>query len=118
MTVLVVDDSPDIRFMLRMLLEEEGMEVEEAEGGAPALRRLAEGPVFDAVVLDQRMPDLTGIEVARELAGRDHPPLVLFSAYLHPALHEEARELGVRTVVKTEIDELLALLRGTAAAAA
>jgi CheY-like chemotaxis protein len=119
MTVLVVDDSPDIRFMLRMLLEEEGMEVEEADGGAPALRRLtADGPAPDAVVLDQRMPDLTGIEVARELAGREHPPLVLFSAYLHPDLHEEARRLGMATITKTEIGELLEHLRGTVPAAA
>jgi CheY-like chemotaxis protein len=64
------------------------------------------------------MPDLTGIEVARELSGREHPPLVLFSAYLHPALHQEARELGVATVVKTEIDELVSLLRGTVPTAA
>lgn len=119
MHVLVVDDSPDIRFMLRMLLEDAGMEVEEAEGGATALRRLADGPAPDAVVLDQRMPDLTGIEVARELTGRgDHPTLVLFSGYLHPELHAEARELGIRTVGKTELGELLAVLREADAVAA
>ena len=118
MTVLVVDDSPDIRFMLRMLLEEEGMEVEEADGGAPALARLAAGPAPDAVVLDQRMPDLTGMEVVRELSGRDHPPIVLFSAYLHPELAQEARELGVTTVGKTELGELVGVLRDSLPVAA
>lgn len=118
MNVLVVDDSADVRFMLRMFLEAEGMEVEEADGGLHALRRLAEGPAPDVVVLDQRMPDLSGIEVARELAGRAHPPIVLFSAYLHPTLREEARALGVTTVVKTDLGELVDVLRAAVVVAA
>jgi CheY-like chemotaxis protein len=112
MHVLVVDDSADIRFMLRVLLEGAGMEVEEAPSGREALARLLgpEGPV-DAVVLDQRMPDMTGVEVARAL--REHgvaTPLVLFSAYLHPTLHAEAQALGVTTVGKTDLFALVDLL--------
>lgn len=113
MHVLLVDDAPDIRFMLRLMLEEEGMAVEEAASGQEALDRLAAGPAPDAVVLDQRMPGLTGLEVARELAERGgHPPLVLFSAYLHPALHAEAGRLGLPTVVKTDLAALVEVLRG------
>jgi CheY-like chemotaxis protein len=118
--VLVVDDSADIRFMLRMFLEDAGMEVEEAPSGAAALERLAgEEPAPDAIVLDQRMPDMTGLEVARELVARGgQPPLVLFSAYLHPVLHAEARELGVATVVKTDLLELVDVLRNAQGVAA
>lgn len=120
MTVLVVDDSADIRFMLRVLLEDAGMEVEEAPSGDAALARLIDtvAPV-DAVVLDQRMPDMSGIEVARAL--REHgvaTPLVLFSAYLHPVLHDEARSLGLATIGKTDLFALLDVLRDTQRVAA
>ena len=68
----------------------------------------------DAVVLDQRMPLITGLQVAQELVARgEHPPLVLFSAYLHPTLQAAAEELGVVTVVKTDLLELVDVLRNT-----
>lgn len=116
MRVLVVDDSADIRFMLRILLEDAGMEVEEAASGRAGLERLGDenAEPVDAVVLDQRMPGLTGLEVAQELAARgEHPPLVLFSAYLHQVLQSEAEELGVITVVKTDLAALVYALRNT-----
>jgi CheY-like chemotaxis protein len=114
--VLVVDDSPDIRFMLRVLLEDAGMDVEESPSGDAALERLlgdAAEPLPDAVVLDQRMPGMTGLEVARELTRSElGVPLILFSAYLHQALHEEAVGLGVVPVVKTDLNALVDELRG------
>lgn len=116
MKVLVVDDSADIRFMLRVLLEDAGMDVEEADSGRACLERLSDESAepVDAVVLDQRMPGLTGLEVAQELAARGgHPPLVLFSAYLHEVLQSEAEELGVITVVKTDLVALVDVLRNT-----
>ncbi len=118
--VLVVDDSADIRFMLRMFLEDAGMEVCEASSGIAALARLDDASSRpDVVVLDQRMPELTGLEVARALVARaDHPPLVLFSAYLHPVLQAEAQELGVATVDKTDLPALIDVLRDTAGIAA
>jgi CheY-like chemotaxis protein len=112
MNVLVVDDSADIRFMLRVILEDAGMQVEEAASGEEALERLADPVGVDAVVLDQRMPVLTGLEVAQQLvAAGGHPPMILFSAYLHPVLRAEAEELGLTTVVKTELSELVAVLQ-------
>ena len=120
MHVLVVDDSADIRLMLRLLLEDAGMEVDEAVSGPDALERLAyEAHQPDVVVLDQRMPEMTGIEVARELAARGpHPPLVLFSAYLHPTLYAEATGLGVAAIVKTDLNLLVDVLRSTQGVAA
>lgn len=114
MRVLVVDDSSSIRFMLRILLEEAGMDVEEAGSGLDALARLGNRRAkrLDACVLDQRMPDLTGLEVARELVlAGDHPSLFLYSSYLHPVQVAEAEELGVTALVKTDLDELVEALR-------
>ena len=111
MTILVVDDSSAIRYMLRILLEDAGMEVEEAASGLDALARLGSrrAPAVQCVVLDQRMPDLTGLEVARELVlAGEHPQLFLYSSYLHPVQEAEAAELGVTALVKTDLDELVA----------
>jgi CheY-like chemotaxis protein len=110
MRVLVVDDSADIRFMLRLLLEDAGMEIEEAAGGQEAIDRLHCTHDIDAVVLDQRMPGLTGIEVAQQLE-HDHPRLVLFSAYLQPSLQSRADALGVTTVNKNDLDGLIEVLQ-------
>lgn len=69
-TVLVVDDTPDIRLLLRAVLEQHQFHVEEAPNGAEALRRLDGGEWFDVVVLDVQMPDLDGWEVLGRI--RDH----------------------------------------------
>jgi CheY-like chemotaxis protein len=115
MRVPVVDDASSLRFMLRLFLEESGVEVEEASSGAEALDRLgrARAPRIDAAVIDQRMPDMTGLEVAAELVDRGaHPRLFLFTSYLHPELEDEARGLGVTTVLKTDLRGLVASLSG------
>ena len=111
MRVLVVDDSPDVRFMLRILLEDAGMEVDEVTSGAAALEWLLgdeTAPRPDAVVLDQRMPAMTGLEVMQELAAQgSNIPVILFSAYLHPELHAEAERLGAVPVTKSDLGELV-----------
>lgn len=117
MRVLIVDDSASLRFMLRILLGDAGMAVEEAASGRAALERL-EGPVEgrpDAVVIDQRMPDMAGLEVARRILARGAAPrLFLFTSYIQPDTEAEARDLGITTVVKTDLDRLVALLGGQA----
>src|SRR3954453_18041761 len=112
MRVLVVDDTDAVRFTVRLLLEDAAMEVEGASSGTEALARLIDPRDFDAVVLDERMPDLSGMEdarFARQRAGC--PPRVLYSGYLSPEQINEARDLGVATVVKGDINELLDTLR-------
>jgi CheY-like chemotaxis protein len=110
----VVDDSPSLRFMLRVFLQDAGLEVEEAGSGRQALERLAraDGDRPDVVVVDQRMPDLSGIELARALLARGAPPrLVLFTSHLDPALEAEARRLDLTTVLKSDLAGLVAELR-------
>jgi CheY-like chemotaxis protein len=114
MRVLVVDDSPELRFLLRVLLEDAGMEVEEAFRGTDALARLAAGePPVCAVVLDQRMPDMSGLEVAAAIRSQstEQPHLILFSSYLQRAEQDEAARLQVRIVLKTDLNELVSTLR-------
>lgn len=67
--VLIVDDEPQIRAVLRAYLQADGFEVAEAATGAEALRRIrSDGdPPVDLVLLDVGLPDLDGLEVLRTL---------------------------------------------------
>ncbi|TDC03066.1 fused response regulator/phosphatase [Nonomuraea longispora] len=65
-TVLVVDDTPTKRYILARWLRRSGHDVVEASGGEEALRKLAEGPI-DLVVLDVRLPDISGFEVCERI---------------------------------------------------
>jgi CheY-like chemotaxis protein len=100
--VLVVDDEDDIRSMLAIVLAAEGWQVEDAAGGEEALAR-CESERHDVVVLDLRMPGMSGLDVAHRLAERDYPArLVLFSAYVDSAVERECEELGVAVVDKVD----------------
>jgi CheY-like chemotaxis protein len=85
--ILVVDDEPDQRFLLRRILQRSGHEVSEANDGAAALRAVRESPP-DLVVTDVMMPVMNGVELIRCL--RDDPatahiPIVAASGDTHLA---------------------------------
>src|SRR5436189_6424986 len=82
-TVLIVDDHPSFRASARRMLEADGYEVVgEAENGAAALAA-AERLRPQVVLLDVRLPDIDGIEVARRLTDADGyvPQIVLISSH-------------------------------------
>jgi two-component system, chemotaxis family, chemotaxis protein CheY len=103
-TVLVVDDEPDMRMLAKAFLVRGGFNVvEEAEDGLQALRQfhaLNPPPTPSVVLLDNRMPGLTGLEVAEQmLAEQPGQVIVLFSAHLNPAIEEQARAIGIAACV-------------------
>jgi two-component system, chemotaxis family, chemotaxis protein CheY len=72
MNVLLVDDSKAMRVMLRRTLLQTGvcnLKVEEAENGSDALAKLAQG-LPDLILSDWSMPEMTGIELLREIRSR------------------------------------------------
>ena len=73
LTILVVDDEPDVAGMLAELLRESGHEVDVAGDGVAALARLSEAP-FDLVISDVRMPGMDGPALYRALQTA-HPEL-------------------------------------------
>jgi two-component system, LytTR family, response regulator AlgR len=109
--VLIVDDETGSRFMARLFLEEAGFAPDEAVSGVDALERC--GTVdYDVVVLDQRMPGLSGMDVARELTESDYPGrLLLFTAYQAPELEAEATRLSVPVVGKARKETLVEHVR-------
>jgi CheY-like chemotaxis protein len=102
MQILVVDDEPDIRTMLDVVLTAEGWAVEQAasaDGGLEAFR--ASPP--DMIVLDHRMPETTGWEVACQLLEEGcEAPIVLFSAYIDADLRTRSEALGLTPVDKLD----------------
>jgi DNA-binding NarL/FixJ family response regulator len=107
--VVIADDDPDIRVLLRSLLDlDHRIEVAgEASDGGEALDRFTELRP-DVLVLDERMPVLYGLEVARRVL-REHPEqaLILCTAFVDDSVTSKAAELGVRCVLgKGEIHRL------------
>src|SRR6202163_3494311 len=79
--ILVIDDEPDIRESLEVLLSSEGYRVELAGNATEGLKRL-ESSTFDLVLLDLMMPDKSGMQVLEEIRGRDREtPIFLITAY-------------------------------------
>ena len=63
MRALIVNDSRFVRDYVRGLLEEKGIECEEAADGQAGLERLHDGPVFDFALIDWNMPVMNGLEM-------------------------------------------------------
>jgi CheY-like chemotaxis protein len=105
--ILLVDDEASMRSWLRMQLERSGWLVEEAEDGPTALQRFDTVPA-SVVVLDEYMPGMRGLDVARELRSRDTDvTLLLFSASVDPEVIAEANRLEVHFMSKINLDLLL-----------
>jgi len=120
--VLLVDDEEDIRLVMRVglnLANEDLIVVGEAADGESALR-LADELDPTIVVLDQRMPGLSGLETAVALLERrPGQRMMLCSAFLDDSLRKEALEAGFRQCIqKHEIPQLPDLLRALARDAA
>lgn len=83
--ILVVDDDPDLREFLQIMLTSMGFEVISAANGKEALDVL-EGHDPDLILLDMKMPVMNGWEFSRALEARGaHPPIVVLTAAPDPA---------------------------------
>ena len=77
--ILVVDDDPNIRELVRLFLEREGINVFEASNGAEALAKL-ESTRADMVILDIMMPQMDGWELCRTLRAAGETPVLMLTA--------------------------------------
>ena len=81
--ILVVEDNPDLRLMLHLLLETEGYEVVEAEDGLKAIEALA-ALQPDMIITDLVLPQLDGLSLIRTVRGckqTSRLPIIAISAY-------------------------------------
>jgi two-component system, OmpR family, KDP operon response regulator KdpE len=110
--VLVVDDEPPIRKLLRMGLGKQGYEILEAANGKVALDLLTQNP--DLVILDLGLPDIDGLEVLQKIRHHDEGiPVIVLSSRGDESTKVQALEFGADDYVTKPfgIDELLARMR-------
>ena len=110
--VLVVDDEPPIRKLLRMGLTTQGYQTLEAPNAKTALDLLAQKP--DLIILDLGLPDMLGHDLLRTIRARnDRVPIVVLSSRGDEAGKVQALDLGADDYVTKPfgMDELLARMR-------
>jgi two-component system KDP operon response regulator KdpE len=110
--VLVVDDEPPIRKLLRMGLSTQGYEILEAPNGKTSLELLAQKP--DIVILDLGLPDTQGLELLRMMRARNEVvPIVVLSSRGDEVGKVQALDLGADDYITKPfgVDELLARMR-------
>ena len=110
--VLVIDDEPPIRKLLRMGLTTQGYDVLEASNGKLAIEMLAQGPAL--IILDLGLPDVQGHELLRIIRGRDDSvPIVVLSSRGDEAGKVQALDSGADDYLTKPfgMDELLARMR-------
>ena len=110
--VLVIDDEPPIRKLLRMGLATQGYQILEAPNGKTELELLSQAP--DLVILDLGLPDIQGHELLRMIRGRNQSvPIVVLSSRGDEAGKVQALDLGADDYVTKPfgMDELLARMR-------
>ncbi|OXS61246.1 DNA-binding response regulator [Cohnella sp. CIP 111063] len=120
--ILVVDDEERIRRLLKMYLEKEGYEIEEAEDGETALRKAQEED-FDLIVLDLMLPGIDGIEVCARLRQQKATPVLMLTAKGEEVNRVQGFEVGADDYVvkpfspREVIFRIKAILRRSSATA-
>lgn len=113
--VLYVDDNEDTRQLMSLLLGKAGYEVSTAESAARALEQ-AKREQFELYILDNRMPDMSGVELLQRIREFDpDTPVIFYSAAAYEEDRLRALEAGAEDYIlkPAESDELLAVVSRT-----
>lgn len=117
MKLLIIDDEVHIRQMMRLTLEPAGYQVDEASNGETGLARFGDGHDYGAVLLDQKMPGIDGLETLRQIRKRAPDACVLMvTAFASVELAVGAMKLGATDFLRKPMTP--EALRGAVAAAA
>lgn len=120
-SILHVEDGPEVSEAVRELLEAEGWRVHVCPRGDEALRELQGGETFDLLIIDHMLPGMNGVELtrrARRLHSHSHTPVIMLTA---SEVEREARVAGVDIFLRKPegvvfITEAAARLLGASAA--
>ena len=110
--VLIVDDEPSIRHMLKQVLMDEGYEAEAAGSALEALEKLKDAS-FDVAIVDLLLPGVNGLELAEAIRMLDPgTPVILFTAYGSSAFEDMASHPSISHYIHKpfHLDQLLDLV--------
>jgi len=114
--ILIIDDEENIRRVTRLTLQAAGYEVGESSNGEAGLEIFGDGSTWDAVLLDQRMPGMDGLETLRHINTRDaNARVIMATAYASIELAVDAMKLGATDFVRKPMTP--EILRNAVAAA-
>jgi CheY-like chemotaxis protein len=100
--VLIADDDPDIRALIAHVLRDSGIDVVEAADPEATVARWRDARP-DVIVLDQRMPPTTGLEIAEMILADDPGQLIfLFTAFVDAEIRSAAERLGIAACVSKD----------------
>jgi two-component system, OmpR family, KDP operon response regulator KdpE len=110
--ILIVEDDPNIRKLVRVNLVKRGYTISEAEDSHQAIAIFQEFPV-DLVLLDLMLPGLSGVDVCKWIRARSDVPIIILSARLEEDLKVAALDAGADDYVTKPFgqEELLARVR-------
>jgi two-component system KDP operon response regulator KdpE len=110
--VLIVDDDPQIRRVLRMALVKQGLEVADARSGDEALEKF-EAARYDLVILDMNMPGMSGLEACRVLRNTSEAAIIMLTVRDSEEDKIKALDAGADDYVTKpfSVPELLARMR-------
>ncbi len=113
--ILLVEDSPFFRNMMKNYLETAGYQVEDAENGKEALNKLTIDPNFDIIITDIEMPEMDGFELIKVLKS-DHNlnkiPIIVVTALAGEDIKKKVFELGAEGYeVKLQRDRVLETIK-------
>jgi CheY-like chemotaxis protein len=109
MKILIADDNLHIRQVLRPLIEghEDWDVCAEAEDGVQAVNRAKQFKP-DLIILDLAMPELNGIEAARQISkALPGVPILMLTLYATPLVEKEAEKVGVQRVISKSTSYML-----------
>jgi CheY-like chemotaxis protein len=111
-SILIVDDNPNMSSLLSEMLEVFDFQSVRAEDGRDALVKLSNGD-FSLVITDMRMPNMTGLELLREVKGKfPQVPVVLISGYAVSDVDEQTEAIRpdgflAKPFMMSDIEKLL-----------
>lgn len=116
--ILAVDNEPSVTIALRFVFDSPQYEIVCVSSGADALRHFDRGIPFDVIIVDQKMPNLTGVELVREIRKRGvEGKIIVVSANLSSDVCEAYQRMDVSCIfskpfdirqLRTAVDQLAA----------
>ena len=110
--LLIVDDEIDLRTLLQRHFERQGFAIV-STGDAETALDLLGAERFDAIILDNCLPGLQGLEALQKIVRRGKAPVVMITGHANPETHRDAILLGAKNCAQAlQFDELEATVRG------